>query len=252
MRIGLTAISTILTATSALASIHGLVMTSDGKPLANASVAAYAIESSDQRSSRLVSATPERPVVASGKTNAKGEFDVDPKKLPVVELTVTAPSLGIQKRIAVEGDDAGVFMLRASSMRTAQIRADGKAVAGAVVAFSSGYETKTDANGAFAVPENSAQARMVVIAEGYALATRMVVDAKHGNLDVALSTGVAIEGTAVMENGKSPVSKAVVDIDGFPLGATDNDGHFVIARADPLWREVEADWVAGRIGHASR
>jgi Predicted outer membrane protein len=236
--IDLMAISTILTATSALASIHGLVMTSDGKPLANASVVAYAIETSDQRSSRLVSATPDRPVVASAKTNSKGEFDVDPKKLPVVELNITAPALGIQKRFALEGDDAGVFMLRASSMRSAQVRAEGKAVAGAIVAFSSGYETKTDANGAFAVPENSAPARMAVIAEGYALSTRIVVDAKHGNLDVALSRGVAIEGTAVMENGKSPVPKAAVDVDGFPLGTTDNDGHFAIAHADPLWREI--------------
>ncbi len=238
-RIGLAAIS-ILTATSALASIHGLVMTSDGKPLANASVVAYAIETSDQRSSRLVSATPERPVVASAKTSSKGEFDVDPKKLPVVELVVTAPSLGIQKKFAVEGDDAGVFMLRTSSVRTAQVRADGKAVAGAIVSFSSGYETKTDANGAFTVPETAAPARMVVIAEGYALATRIVPDAKHGNLDVALSAGVAIEGTAVMEDRKSPVPKAVIDIDGFPLGATDNEGHFSIAHADPFWREIRA------------
>ena len=240
MRIGLAAVSTILTATSALASIHGLVMTSDGKPLANASVVAYAIEASDQRSARLVSATPERPVIASAKTSSKGEFDVDPKKLPVVELVVTAPSLGIQKKFAVEGDDAGVFMLRTSSVRTAQVRAEGKAVPGAIVSFTSGYDTKTDANGAFTVPETVAPARMVVIAEGYALATRIVLDAKRGNLDVALSAGVAIEGTAVMENGKSPVPKAVVDIDGFPLGTTDNEGHFAIAHADPLWREIRA------------
>jgi len=237
-RIGLAAISTILTATSALASIHGLVMTSDGKALANASVVAYAIESSDQRSARLVSATPERPLVASAKTSSKGEFDVDPKKLPVVELVVTAPSLGIQKKFAVEGDDADVFMLRTSSVRTAQVRADGKAVAGAIVSFTNGYEAKTDANGAFTVPETNGPTRMVVIAKGYALATRIVIDTKHGNLDVALSGGVAIEGTAVMENGKSPVPKAVVDIDGFPLGTTDNDGHFAIAHADPLWREI--------------
>ncbi len=237
-RIGMAAISTMLAATAASASIHGLVMTRDGKSVANASVAAYAIETADQRSSRLVSATPERPVIASAKTSSKGEFDIDPKKLPVVELEITAPSLGTQKKIAVDGDDAGVFMLRAASVRTAQVRADGKPVAGAIVSFTSGYETKTDANGSFTIPENAAPARMVVVAEGYAVVSRIVPDAKRGNLDVALPAGVAIEGTAVMENGKSPVPKAVVDIDGFPLGTTDSEGHFAVAHADPLWREI--------------
>lgn len=247
----LAVISSILTAASALASIHGLVMSSDGKPVANAGVVAYAIETSDQRSARLVSASPERPVVASVKTNAKGEFEVDPKKLPVVELNITAPSLGYQKSTAVEGDDAGVIMLRATLMRTAHVRADGKPVAGAIVSFINGYETKTDESGAFTVPEIVGGIRIVVIAEGFAPVPVTVVDGKRGNLDVALSRGVAIEGTAVLENGKSPFPKATVDVDGFPLGSTDGDGHFAIAHVDPSWREIRVH-TQERVGTLTR
>lgn len=237
-RVGLAVISTILTTASALASIHGLVMSSDGKPLANAGVVAYAIETSDQRAARLVSASPERPIVASVKTNAKGEFEIDPKKLPVVELNITAPSFGYWKSTAVEGDDAGVFMLRPALTRAAHVRADGKPVAGAIVSFMNGYETKTDTSGAFTVPEFSGPTRIVVIAKGFAPVPVTVVDGKRGNLDAALSRGVAIEGTAVSENGKSPVPKATVDVDGFPLGSTDDAGHFAIAHVDPSWREI--------------
>src|SRR6202051_1045665 len=154
-RVGLAVITTILPTASALASIHGLVMSGDGKPIANAGVAAYAIETSDHRAARLVSASPERPVVASVKTNAKGEFEVDPKKLSVVELNITAPSFGYQKSTAVEGDDAGVIMLRPALTRAAHVRADGKPVAGAIVSFMNGYEIKTDESGAFTVPEFS-------------------------------------------------------------------------------------------------
>lgn len=250
-RFGLATIGAILTTASAFASIHGLVMTNDGKPLANASVAAYAIETADQRSARLVSARPERPIVASEKTNTKGEFEVDPKKLPVVELIITAPSFGNQKSTAVEGDDVGVIMLRPSSTRTGHVRADGKAVAAAIVSFTSGYETKSDASGAFTVPESSVPGRMIVIAEGFAPMIRTVVDAKRGNLDVAVSGGVAIEGAAVSENGKSPISKATVDVDGFPLGTTDSDGHFAIAHADPFWREIRVH-TQDRVGTLTR
>ncbi|HXH37509.1 MAG TPA: carboxypeptidase-like regulatory domain-containing protein [Thermoanaerobaculia bacterium] len=231
-------IITILTTASALASIHGLVMSGDGKPIGSAGVVAYAVETSDQRAARLVSASPERPVVASVKTNAKGEFEIDPKKLPVVELNITAPSFGNWKSTAVEGDDAGVFMLRPALTRTAHVRAEGKPVAGAIVSLMSGYETKTDENGAFTVPEFSGPTRIVVIAEGFTPVPVTVVDGKHGNMDVVLSRGVAIEGTAVLENGKSPFPKATVDVDGFPLGSTDDAGHFAIAHVDPSWREI--------------
>jgi len=213
-------------------------MSGDGKPVANAGVVAYAIETSDQRAARLVSASPERPVVASVKTNAKGEFEIDPKKLPVVELNITAPSFGFWKSTAVEGDDAGVFMLRPALTRTAHVRADGKPVAGAIVSVMNGYETKTDESGAFTVPEIFGPTRIVIIAEGFAPATITVVDGKRGSLDVTLSRGVAIEGTAVTENGKSPFPKATVDVDGFPLGSTDDAGHFAIAHVDPSWREI--------------
>jgi protocatechuate 3,4-dioxygenase beta subunit/5-hydroxyisourate hydrolase-like protein (transthyretin family) len=250
-RVGLAVISTSLTTASALASIHGLVMSGDGKPIANAGVVAYAIETSDQRAARLVSANPERPVVASVKTNAKGEFEVDPKKLPVVELNITAPSFGYWKSTAVEGDDAGVFMLRPALTRTAHVRAGGKPVAGAIVSFMNGYETKSDASGAFTVPEFSGPSRNVVIAEGFAPATVTVVDGKRGNLDVALSRGVAVEGTAVTENGKSPVPKSTVDVDGFPLGSTDDAGHFAIAHVDPSWREIRVH-TQERVGTLTR
>ena len=189
--------------------------------------------------------------MASARTNAKGEFEVDPKKLPVVELIITAPSFGNQKSTAVEGDDVGVIMLRPSPTRTGHVRADGKGVAGAIVSFTSGYETKSDASGAFTVPESSVPGRMIVIAEGFAPMMRTAVDAKRGNLDVAVTGGVAIEGTAVSENGKSPIAKAVVDVDAFPLGTTDSDGHFAIAHADPFWREIRVH-TQDRVGTLTR
>ena len=99
----------------------------------------------------------------------------------------------------------------------------------------------TDAEGHYSVPNPSKWAnRVIIIHPDYA-----VVDIFNGpfrsapKVDHALTSGVAVKGRVVGENGQTPVAKAAVTIDDWPLATTADDGTFTIAHAPRDWQDVE-------------
>src|SRR6266550_4876011 len=91
MRARLLSIFAFFIALPLAASITGVVINTDGQPIAGAKVSMYAPETVDARRTRLFSKTPERTALASKQTDSKGTFSFDsPKDQSIVEVRVEA------------------------------------------------------------------------------------------------------------------------------------------------------------------
>ena len=73
-----------------LAAITGVVMTTDGQPVAGARVSICAFEAGEAARTRLLSASPEAVPIASAQTDAKGTFSLESPKDPMVDLRMFA------------------------------------------------------------------------------------------------------------------------------------------------------------------
>src|SRR5579872_3180825 len=126
----------LLIATSATASITGVVINNDGQPIAGAKVSIYAPETIAAHRLRLVSATPERTAIATATTDSKGAFNFEsPKGQQVVDLTIEANGYAPDATRLLADDEAGAIALSAAPMQRGTITANGKGVAGAVVVW---------------------------------------------------------------------------------------------------------------------
>ncbi|HEX9493855.1 MAG TPA: carboxypeptidase-like regulatory domain-containing protein [Thermoanaerobaculia bacterium] len=91
MRARLLSILTFLISLPLTASITGIVINTDGQPIAGAKVSIYAPETVAARRLRLFSKTVERTALATRQTDSKGNFSFDsPKDQPLVDLRVEA------------------------------------------------------------------------------------------------------------------------------------------------------------------
>src|SRR5216683_5078782 len=227
------------------ASITGVVINTDGQPLAGAKVSVFAPETVGARRTRLFSKTPARPALATKPTDSKGTFSFDsPKDQSVVDIGFEASGYAPDSVRLLADDEAGAIALTSAPMQRETISANGKPVAAAtVVWFSNATEflATTDAEGHYSVPDPSKWAnRVVIIHPDYA-----VVDIFNGpfragpKIDQALTSGVTVKGKVVAENGQTPVAKTVVTVDEWPLAITTDDGSFTIAHAPRDWQAVE-------------
>jgi uncharacterized GH25 family protein len=228
------------------ASVTGVIINSDGQPIAGAKVSLYAPETIESRRLRLVSTTPERTALATVTTDSKGTFSFDsPKGQSVVDVTVQASGYAPDLVRLLADDDAGAIALVAAPMQRGTITASGKPVADAAVVWfgnNTDFLVKTDAEGHYSVPDPTKWAnRLIVVHPDYA----MVDDVAQGprmtpKLDRSLSAGSTITGRVLAEDGKSGVAKASLFVDDFPVGVTADDGSFKIAHAPANWQDVQA------------
>ncbi|HEX9985290.1 MAG TPA: carboxypeptidase-like regulatory domain-containing protein [Thermoanaerobaculia bacterium] len=231
----------------AFAAITGTIMSADGKPVSGARVSIYSLELPEARRARLLSASPERVPLVSVQTDAKGNFSAESPKEAVLSLIVTANGYAPEARAIERDEDAGALALRRADMKRGTITAGGKPLAGATVVWSGSGDVVaiTDGEGRYSVPDPSKwAARVSVIHPEYALAdvTRGTVDEKAfgRTLDYALAPGKPMNGTVVAADGKTPVAKATVTVDGWPLATSGDDGSFTIARMPRDWRQIDA------------
>jgi hypothetical protein len=215
-------------AATANAAITGSVVDADAKPIAGATVRAFAAEGSAAMRARLVAGKLDREPVASAKSAENGSFSIELKTPAAVDVVIEAPARTRATVQTVDGDDLGVIVLSAPSTRTIRVTSGGKPVANAIV-VSALDALRTNASGE--VPGGTGN--YFVVHPDYAIArsTTAVTEIK-------LSRGIAVRGRVV--KGADPVAHAVVSINGWPLAETGDDGTFAIAHAPENWQAISA------------
>lgn len=231
-------------------------MTGDGTPVAGARVLIHATETPAARRERLLSASPHIVPIAETKTDAKGAFSLPSPKEPVVELRVELRGYELEERRVERDEELGALTVSKREMKSGTITAAGKPVENATVVISYGgaeYVAKTDAQGRYEAPELRVASSITVIHPGFAIEEENFIGrgssgAPASELTRTLSTGVAVNGKVVTADGKTPVDKAVIAINGWPVATSAEDGSFVIARAPSKWTSLTArkDTLAGQ------
>ncbi|MCU1230856.1 MAG: hypothetical protein JWO97_3740 [Acidobacteria bacterium] len=234
-------LTVVLSASAALSAITGAVINVDGLPIAGARVTVYAPETTASRVARLVSKTPQQPLVASTTTNAKGAFSLETPKIPVIDIRVEADGFAPETLRIAADEELGAIALVAAPTKSGTITAGGKPLAGATVSWGSLVLT-TDANGKYSVPDPQKWAsRMFVYHPDYAVADDVTfIPNEKKKLDRVLDAGVAVSGTVVGDDGKSPLANATIYVDDYPLATSAEDGTFTIAHAPKKWEKIEA------------
>ncbi len=235
----------ILTALPSLATITGTVMTSDGLPVAGATIALFKPETSDAHLRRLLSKAPVRVAIVSAESDSKGNFSLDPGKEPVVDLRVEARGYAPDGFRLAGDDEAGAIALEAAPLRKGIVTSGGKPVPGAVVVWSGqGAESiaTTAADGSYSVPDPDVwSARSSVIHPDYAIPEdEAAFGVTKRKLNLTLSAGSTASGKALTADGQTGVAATTIAIDDWPLAVTGTDGSFTVKHAPATWHTLTA------------
>jgi hypothetical protein len=236
----------LLISLPAAAAITGTIINVDGQPVSGAAISIYAPETIEARRLRLVSATPDRTPLATATTDSKGAFSVEsPKGQSVLDIRVQANGYAPDAIRILADDEAGAIALSAAPTQRGTITANGKPLAGAAIVLignNTDYLAKSDADGRYTVPDPSKWAnRVIVVHPDYAMIDESLMPGRAtAKLDFAMNAGVTLSGKVLAEDGKTPVAKAAVLIEDFPIAVTGDDGTFTIAHAPSNWQEVQS------------
>lgn len=223
-------------APAAYAAITGTVIDSDARPVAGATIRAYAAEDSAAQRARLRAGKLEREPVSSVQSSDNGSFSIDIKATPVVDVVIEAPGHASTTIATVDNDDLGAIVLAAPPARKFRVMSEGKAVPNAIVV--SGLEaSKTDVSGE--VPAFGGGPLFVVHPDYAVFLRRDSPNAAPPDVyEITLSRGVSVRGRVV--NADGPVPHATVLIGGWPLAESADDGTFAIAHAPENWQSISA------------
>jgi protocatechuate 3,4-dioxygenase beta subunit len=229
---------------SSFGAITGTIMTSDGQPIAGARVSIRTFESKEAARTRLLSPAPEQVPLTTVQTDAKGAFSLASPKEPVVTLSVSAPGYEPLQRRIESADEAGALALRKAPIRKGTVTAGGKPVAQATVVLyfdDAEYLTKTDEQGRYEAPDPKHADRIIAVHPDFAVDQKVFFG--EGNvaasvLQRTLSPGRELKGRVTTGDADTPVAKATVFVDGWPLATTGDDGAFTIAHAPAKWTSM--------------
>ena len=254
VRLAVSVLLVIWAVPSVEAAVTGRVLASDGRPLAGARVAAFALEASLERSSRLVSGRARVPV-ASAASAADGSFRLE-TALAVVDLEAAAT--GFQPAFARVADgERAVLALRNAPTVKGQVVAAGRPVAGATVVWMAGDESgeryelvqRSGPDGGYELPAPAGWAGSVLVThpDFAPLSSGPGVAGWGSVLRHELGPGTAVEGRVVEVTTGRSVAGATVFVDGWPLGRSDAGGAFLVRHAPSGWSTLEArtDALAG-------
>jgi uncharacterized GH25 family protein len=233
-------------AARSFAAITGVVMTTDGAPIAGARVSIRAFESNEASHARLLSASPEAVPLASTQTDSKGTFSLDSPKEPTVDLSISARGYEPQQRRIERDEELGAIAMQKAETRKGTVTAGGKPVANASVALYYGtYEhlAKTDEQGRYEAPDPKHVRAIVVVHPDHAVSEETfttVGNVPASSLNRTLSAGAAFNGRVMAATGDAPVASAAIVVDGWPLAMTGEDGTFTIAHMPPKWKTIVA------------
>jgi hypothetical protein len=245
-RFALAALFVTSSSTIAHAAITGTIIDMDGKPVAGATIRAFAPEGSAALRARLVAGKADRDPGATAKSSDSGSFTIDLKSSPAVDLEIEAPDHPLTTIATVDGDDIGVIQLAAQPVAKIRVTSGGKPVANAIV-LSGSEVRKTDAAGETPV---FGIGSVYVVHPDFAAGSRRDMNGAVSSLhEIKLSRGVSVRGKVV--NGAGPVPHAIVSINGWPLAESSDDGTFVVAHAPDGWQLLTAAR-GNEIGAATR
>jgi protocatechuate 3,4-dioxygenase beta subunit len=223
----------LFSAATLQASISGTLIDEQGKPIAGATVRAYASEDWKTASRRLMSGATDRPVVATSQSGENGAFKLDPKTL-LVEVVIEANGMRARAFEAPDGEELNFIVMRAGKPRTLHLVSGNKAVANAIVAAGP-LAARSDGEGTVIYPE--ASSRVFIVHPDFAPMTDF--SSIEQTKEIALSPGVAVKGRVLAEDGQ-PVANATVSVAGWPMAQSAADGTFAIAHAPSNWHTLKA------------
>jgi protocatechuate 3,4-dioxygenase beta subunit len=233
-----------LLALPALAAITGSVMTTDGAPISGARVMLYSPESPEARRARVLSDSPERVPLATAQTDSRGNWSLESPKEPVADLRVVAAGYEPWARRIERDEEVGAAMLFKADMKQGTVRAGGKPVAGATVTIGYGgaeYLTRTDDQGKYEAPDPKRSRVLAVFHPSWAIDDEVFTSTPPQNaLNRTLTAGTSISGRVVGPDGTTPVPKAAITVDNWPLAVSGDDGTFTIPHAPSKWSSVIA------------
>src|SRR5262249_10645600 len=160
-----------------------------------------------------------------------------PKGQPLIDLRIEAAGYAPSGTRVVPDEEIGAQPLITAPVKTGTITANGKPVAGAIVVWIGGdasVQAQTDANGKYSVADPDKWANFVLIIHpAYATVEEIVSQFLGGKKgpDRTLSPGVPVKGRVVSADGTTPVGKATILVDNWPVTTSADDGTFTVPHA---------------------
>jgi protocatechuate 3,4-dioxygenase beta subunit len=234
MRSATLSLAAVLLAAAAHAAISGIVIDENGKPIAGATVRAWAAEPSRAYRQRILSAQPENDPLATATTNDAGAFSVDTKGAVAVDLRVDKDGRRTASIDAVDGEEPLTVILRPPLQRKVMIEGGGEPVANALVVFGPHLMTKTNAAGEAPMLDDTIG---LIIHPDRAVSVRPQPRIAP-MMKVKLERGITLRGHVL--NAKGAAVKADLFIGGVPVATSGDDGAFTIAHAPSNWQSLVA------------
>jgi large repetitive protein len=222
---------------AARGAVSGTVIDLGGSPIEGALVVAIEEESDLEQRIRWLRDDPSPARIAEATTDAKGNYTLElDEPLTAVTIEISAPGrLPLVLRVPHDGW-IGASVLRQAEMVHGRVISGGEPVAGARVIMAglrSEIRTVTDEQGRISLPQLQALTLAIVHPDHAPFQEQRFQPQR--DFTIRLDGGVSISGRVVDPKGESPVANAVVTIDGWPLGTSDEDGTFTTPNAPKQW-----------------
>ena len=215
-----------------LLAITGNLIDESGKPVAGATLHAYAAEDSRAFRARVMHGGDRTPI-ATAQSADGGAFRID-ASAPLIEIVIEAPGKITQSTEAVDGEDLATMVLHPAPGEKLHILGGGKPLQNAAVVFGTSV-IRSDASGLVEMPEVAfGGSRTGIIHPDYSMTDFVAQDET-----ITLTAGTPVRGRVIDAAGQ-PVAKATIAIEAWPLAESAADGTFAIAHAPANWRTITA------------